>query len=132
MRVRFSEPLLYDEEEGAAEAECFLGRVRSCALYSLTISKIEKNVSIDHTRNCIQTSNKKKNTCSYTFNIQSYTSTYFHIVGGTSSYTTSTTNMYNKYRFHVLKPALEVCFVVLKNREQRKGEKCEWVGLGWA
>ena len=39
--------------------------------------------------------------------------------------------MYNKYRFHVLKPSLEVCFVVLKNREQRKGEKCEWVGLGW-
>ena len=26
---------------------------------------------------------------------------YFHIVGGTESYTTSTTNMYDKYRFHV-------------------------------
>ena len=26
---------------------------------------------------------------------------YFHIVGGTESYTTSTTNMYNKCRFHV-------------------------------
>ena len=26
---------------------------------------------------------------------------YFHIVGGTGSYTTSTTNMHNKYRFHV-------------------------------
>ena len=26
---------------------------------------------------------------------------YFHIMIGTGSYTTSTTNMYNKYRFHV-------------------------------
>ena len=26
---------------------------------------------------------------------------YFHIVGGTRSYTTSTTNMYDKYQFHV-------------------------------
>ena len=26
---------------------------------------------------------------------------YFHNVAGTGSYTTSTTNMYNKYRFHV-------------------------------
>ena len=42
----------------------------------------------------------------YTFNSPSDTSTYFHNVGGTGSYTTSTTNMYNKYRFHVL-----ACFV---------------------
>ena len=29
---------------------------------------------------------------------------YFHIVVGTGSYTTSTTNMYNKHRFHVQQP----------------------------
>jgi hypothetical protein len=33
--------------------------------------------------------------------MQSYTNMYFHIVGGTESYTTSTTNMYNTCRFHV-------------------------------
>ena len=29
---------------------------------------------------------------------------YFHIVVGTGRYTTSTTNMYNKYRFHAPAP----------------------------
>ena len=49
--------------------------------------------------NAIQS--KYKKTCSYTFNSPSYTSLYFQIVVGTGSYTTSTTNMYNKDRFHV-------------------------------
>ena len=40
----------------------------------------------------------------YKFNSQSDPSMYFHIVVGTGSYTTSTTNMYNKDRFHVQMP----------------------------
>ena len=56
----------------------------------------KKKVSIDPTRHCISTSHKnKKKTCSYKFNLQSYTSMYFHIVAGTGRYTTSTTNMYH-------------------------------------
>ena len=61
------------------------------------INKIEKSVSIDHTRNCIDTYNQ---------NIKIYpriTSTFQVIracmciyVVGTGSYTTSTTNMYHK------------------------------------
>ena len=39
----------------------------------------------------------KKNTCSDTFNMPSYTSLYFHSVVGTESYATSTTNMYPKH-----------------------------------
>ncbi len=39
---------------------------------------------------------KYKNTCSYKFNSQSDPSLYVHNVVGTGSYTTSTTNMYNK------------------------------------
>ena len=39
---------------------------------------------------------KDKKTCSYTFNSQRDPSTYVHNVVGTESYTTSTTNMYNK------------------------------------
>jgi hypothetical protein len=36
--------------------ECLLLRpITPCAILDLKISKIEKNVSIDHTRNCIQT-----------------------------------------------------------------------------
>ena len=65
----------------------------------LNISNIDKNVSLDHTRHCIHTCNKK---------IKIYpriTSTVkviraFHNVAGTARYTTSTTNMYNK-SFHV-------------------------------
>jgi hypothetical protein len=37
----------------------------------------------------------------YKFNIQSYTNMYFHIMIGTGSYTTSTTNMYNKHGFYL-------------------------------
>ena len=40
---------------------------------------------------------------------------YFHIVGGTESYTTSTTNMYNKYRFHV-----RVSVVALKHNFRQR------------
>jgi len=60
---------------------------------------IEKSsVSLDPTRNCIQTYNYKyKKTTSYNFNSQSDPSKYFHHVVGTGSYTTSTTNMYHKY-----------------------------------
>ena len=61
-----------------------------------------KSVSIDRTRRCIHTSNKNKNnTRSYTFNRQSDPSLYFDNMIGTGSYTTSTTNMYKKDRFHV-------------------------------
>jgi hypothetical protein len=65
-------------------------------------AKIEKSVSIDHTRHCIQTSNQnKKIHVRINSTVKSYTSMYFHNVVGTGSYTTSTTNMYHKDRFHV-------------------------------
>ena len=69
-------------------------RPATLARLSLNINKIEKTVSIDHTTH-------KKNTCSYKFNSQRDPSMYVHIVVGTGRYTTSTTNMYNKDRFHV-------------------------------
>jgi hypothetical protein len=68
----------------------------------LKTNKIEKRVSLDHTRPCISTSKKhKKKTGSYTCNSPSDPSLSVHRVVGTGSCTTSTTNMYNKHRFHV-------------------------------
>ena len=64
-------------------------------------SKIQKSVSLDSYSSFVLTHTLQIKKYTYTFNSQRDPSMYVHTVPGTGSDTTSTTNMYNKYRCHV-------------------------------